>query len=56
MMSNIEIAQARDRLREESISPTEIALDVAPPAADGPAHNRHETEHCEKSCREWLPE
>src|SRR6184192_3984248 len=37
MMSNIEIAQARDRLREESISPTEIALDVAPPAVDAPA-------------------
>src|SRR5213596_3818586 len=37
MMSNIEIAQARDRLREKSISPTEIALDVAPPAVDAPA-------------------
>src|SRR6266511_3708051 len=37
MMSNIEIAQARDRLREESISPTEIALDVPPSAPDAPS-------------------
>src|SRR5213596_877698 len=37
MMSNIEIAQARDRLREESVSPADVALDVAPPAADAPA-------------------
>src|SRR5213593_4444723 len=37
MMSNIEIAQARDRLREESISPTEATLDVPPPAVDAPA-------------------
>jgi O-antigen/teichoic acid export membrane protein len=37
MTYNIEIAQGPDRLREESASTTEIALDVAPPAADVPA-------------------
>src|SRR5438067_3232086 len=37
MTYNIEIAQARDRLCEESLSPTEVAFDVAPPAPDAPA-------------------
>src|SRR5258708_5245042 len=37
MPSNLEIAQARDRLREESVSPTESVLDVPPPAVDAPA-------------------
>src|SRR5215469_5020404 len=36
MMSNLEIAQAPDRLREESASTSEIALDVAPPVEDAP--------------------
>ena len=36
-MSNIEIAQARDRLREESVSPNEVAIDVRPPVVDAPA-------------------
>jgi O-antigen/teichoic acid export membrane protein len=35
--SNIEIAQASDRLPEEPMSPEEIALEVAPPVADAPA-------------------
>ena len=37
MRSNIEIAQPPDRLREESLSTKEIALDVPPPAVDAPA-------------------
>src|SRR5947199_291204 len=37
MTDNAEIAQASDRLRRESVSPTEVALDVAPPPADAPA-------------------
>jgi O-antigen/teichoic acid export membrane protein len=37
MTDNSEIAQAGDRLREESVSPREVALDVAPPAVDAPA-------------------
>src|SRR5205814_804663 len=37
MPSNLDTAQARDRLREESVSPTEVALDVAPPVVDAPA-------------------
>jgi O-antigen/teichoic acid export membrane protein len=37
MTSNIEIAQACDRLREKSVSPTEVALNIAPPAVDAPA-------------------
>src|SRR5260370_5256988 len=37
MSYNLEIAQRRDRLREESVSPTEVALDVAPPVVDAPA-------------------
>jgi O-antigen/teichoic acid export membrane protein len=37
MPSNLEIAQAGDRLRKESVSPTEIVLDVAPPVEDAPA-------------------
>src|SRR5213080_2867019 len=37
MPSNLEVAQANDRLREESVSPTEVALDVAPPVVDAPA-------------------
>jgi O-antigen/teichoic acid export membrane protein len=34
---NIEIAQAPDRLREEPMSPEEVALEVAPPVTDAPA-------------------
>src|SRR5437762_9868210 len=34
MPSNLEITQAGDRLRDESVSPTEIVLDVAPPVVD----------------------
>src|SRR6266404_5295931 len=37
MTHKTEIAQASDRLREESASTTEIALDVPPPATDAPA-------------------
>jgi O-antigen/teichoic acid export membrane protein len=37
MPYNLEIAQANDRLREESVSPTDVALDVAPPVVDAPA-------------------
>jgi len=37
MPSNLEVAQASDRLRDESVSPTEVALDVAPPVVDAPA-------------------
>src|SRR5437762_5570540 len=37
MTDNAEIAQASDRLRRESVSPTEVALDVAPPTADATA-------------------
>jgi O-antigen/teichoic acid export membrane protein len=37
MMYNIEIAQGPDRLRDESASRTEIALDIPPPATDAPA-------------------
>src|SRR5437762_227569 len=37
MPCNLEIAQASDRLRDESVSPTEVALDVAPPVVDAPA-------------------
>ncbi len=37
MPSNLEIAQAGNLLRDESVSPTEVALDVAPPAVDAPA-------------------
>src|SRR5439155_1997265 len=37
MVYNFEIAQAPDRLRAESASTTQIALEVAPPAADAPA-------------------
>src|SRR5216110_693470 len=37
MRSNVEITQAGDRLRDESVSPAEIALDVAPPVVDAPA-------------------
>src|SRR6184192_4827503 len=37
MPSNLNTAQASDRLREESVSPTEVALDVAPPVVDAPA-------------------
>lgn len=37
MTYNIEIPQACDRRREKSVSPTEVALDVAPPAVDAPA-------------------
>src|SRR3981189_343872 len=37
MPPKFEISQASDRLREEPVSPTEIALDVAPPVVDAPA-------------------
>src|SRR5437016_8804248 len=37
MSYNLEIAQRSDRLREKSVSLTEAALDVAPPAVDAPA-------------------
>src|SRR5213080_4321384 len=37
MTDNAEIAQASDRLRRESVSPTEVALDVGPLAVDAPA-------------------
>src|SRR5438045_2823213 len=37
MPPKLEISQASNRLRKESVSPTEIALDVAPPVVDGPA-------------------
>src|SRR5438128_11111970 len=37
MPSNLEITRAGDRLRDESVSPSEIALDVAPPVVDAPA-------------------
>src|SRR6266480_3238823 len=37
MPPKLEISQASHRLREESVSPTEIALDVAPPVVDAPA-------------------
>src|SRR5213595_1635376 len=37
MPSNLEITRAGDRLRDESVSPAEIALDVAPPVVDAPA-------------------
>src|SRR6476620_3453490 len=36
-MSNIEITKAPDRLHGGSVSPKEVAFDVAPPAADVPA-------------------
>jgi O-antigen/teichoic acid export membrane protein len=37
MMHNVEVAQSKDRLREETLSATQIALDVAPPVVDAPA-------------------
>jgi O-antigen/teichoic acid export membrane protein len=37
MPHKLEIAQAGDRLREEPMSATEVALEIAPPAADAPA-------------------
>src|SRR4029453_4567686 len=37
MSHHLEIAQTADRLREESMSPPEVPLDVAPPVAEGPA-------------------
>src|SRR6201997_605182 len=37
MSSNLEIAQAAGQLRKESVSTTEIALDVPPSTADAPA-------------------
>src|SRR5438093_3597576 len=37
MPFNVEITQAGDRLRDESVSPAEIALDVGPPVVDAPA-------------------
>src|SRR6266480_67275 len=37
MPSNLEVAQASERLRKESVSPMEIVLDVAPPVVDAPA-------------------
>ena len=37
MPHNLEIARSSDRLGKEPVNATEIALDVAPPAADAPA-------------------
>jgi O-antigen/teichoic acid export membrane protein len=37
MTYNSEIAQASDRRRQKSVSPTKVALDVPPPAVDAPA-------------------
>jgi stage V sporulation protein B len=37
MAHNTEIAQASDPLHGESVSPTEVLLDVPPPASDAPA-------------------
>jgi O-antigen/teichoic acid export membrane protein len=37
MSYNLEIAQASDRPRDEAVSPTNVALDVAPPVVDAPA-------------------
>src|SRR5216117_1407300 len=37
MPYHFETARAGDQLREESVSPTEVALDVAPPVVDAPA-------------------
>src|SRR4030095_76515 len=37
MTDNAEIAESSDRLRTKSVSPMEVALDVAPPAVDAPA-------------------
>jgi len=37
MPHNFEIAQASDRLREQSVAAAEVALDVAPPVVDAPA-------------------
>src|SRR3982751_7060443 len=37
MPSNVEITPASHRFGEESVSPPEIALDVAPPVIDAPA-------------------
>jgi hypothetical protein len=37
MMHHLEIAQIPDRLREESSSAAEVALEVAPPVLDAPA-------------------
>jgi O-antigen/teichoic acid export membrane protein len=37
MAHNFEVAQTSDRLREQSLTAAEVALDVAPPAVDAPA-------------------
>jgi O-antigen/teichoic acid export membrane protein len=37
MPYNIEIARATNRVRDESVSTSDVALDVAPPVADAPA-------------------
>src|SRR5436305_12209513 len=37
MTYRIEISQGSERPREESVNPTEVALDVAPPVVDAPA-------------------
>ena len=37
MPYKVEISQASDRLQEEPMSPAEVVLEVAPPAADAPA-------------------
>src|SRR5438477_13067897 len=37
MTHNVEIARSHDQLRDESVSPTEIVLDLAPPVVDAPA-------------------
>src|SRR5690348_10183356 len=37
MANNIATGSASDRVREASLSPSEVGLDVAPPPADAPA-------------------
>src|SRR5215208_129184 len=37
MTHNPATSQTSDRLRKESVSPTDVALDIAPPPADAPA-------------------
>jgi Polysaccharide biosynthesis protein len=37
MPNNVQTAQANPRLRDDSVSPTQVALDVAPPVVDAPA-------------------
>jgi O-antigen/teichoic acid export membrane protein len=37
MPNNVQTAQANPRLRDDSVGPTQVALDVAPPVVDAPA-------------------